>query len=226
MNANEVIANLAGDERRIPTTTSIGPVLQRRVPVGRPPRGARRGHARPAARARRARARPRRQGRRVRRRRQGRPHAPEGRVPVTLGQEFPATRPGAARRSSASERRSAAGGADPARRHGRRHRPQHPPGVRRRRASPARRRPPASDLPSRATRSRRRATATRWSSFRRARRRRRVALRRSPTTCAGWAPARAPGSARSAARAPAGLVDHAGQGQPGDPRGGDRSARR
>ena len=53
-----------------------------------------------------------------------------------------------------------------------------------------------------------------------------VACSRSPTTSAGSARVRAPGSARSASRPPQpGLVDHARQGEPGDGRGGDAGRR-
>ncbi len=58
-----------------------GPVVERRLPVGRPPRGARPGRERPAPRARAARARARREGDGVRRRRQVRPDASDGRCP-------------------------------------------------------------------------------------------------------------------------------------------------
>jgi hypothetical protein len=70
------------------------------------------------------------------------------------------------------------------------------------------------------------ARATRWSR-RGQLRTSRSASTRSPTTCAGWArPARRP-RRDPPARPAAGLVDHAGQGQPGDPRGVTaRSSRR
>ena len=55
MNANEVIANLAGDGRPPQRPRQHGPVVERRLSLGRPPGGARRGEPRPAARARRAR---------------------------------------------------------------------------------------------------------------------------------------------------------------------------
>ena len=41
MNANEVIANLAGERRPPQRPREHGPVVQRRLPVGRSPRGAR-----------------------------------------------------------------------------------------------------------------------------------------------------------------------------------------
>ena len=52
MNANEVIANLAGDGAHPNDHVNMRPVVKRRVPLGSPPRRAGRGHARPAARAR------------------------------------------------------------------------------------------------------------------------------------------------------------------------------
>ena len=85
-----------------------GPVLQRRLPLGGPPGGARRGHPRPAAGDGRARGRARGQGGAVRRRRQGRPHPPDGRGP---GHPRPGVRrlrgAGPARRRSGSRRRCA-----------------------------------------------------------------------------------------------------------------------
>ena len=74
--------------------------------------------------------------------------------------------------------------------------------------------------PRRGTTSRPRAAATRWSRPAGCSGRSRSACTRSATTCAGWAPGRGPGWPRSAPRPAAGLLDHAGQGQPGDPRGG------
>ena len=46
MNANEVIANLAGDAASPQRPRQHGPVVQRRVPVGGPSGGARHGHQR------------------------------------------------------------------------------------------------------------------------------------------------------------------------------------
>ena len=101
---------------------------------------------------------------RVRRRRQGRPHPPDGRGP---GHPRPGVRrlrrAGPARRP-AGRGDAAAGRPDPARRHRHRHRPQHPPRVRRQGAREARRRHRPGDLRRRSTPSRRRATATPWSS--------------------------------------------------------------
>ena len=164
MNANEVIANLAGDGRPPQRPRQHGPVLQRRLPLRRPPGGAGRGHARPAAGDGRPRDRAGGEGGAVRRRGQGRPHPPDGRGP---GHPRPGVRrlrgAGAARRP-AGRGDAAAGRPDPARRHRHRHRPQHPPRVRRQGAREARRRDRARRSPSRSTPSRRRATATPWSS--------------------------------------------------------------
>ena len=87
-----------------------GPVLERRLPLGRPPGGARRG--RPTTCCRRwtgSRAALERKADAVRRRRQGRPHPPDGRGP---GHARPGVRrlrgAGPARRPSGSSRRCAA----------------------------------------------------------------------------------------------------------------------
>ena len=89
MNANEVIANLAGGGRPRQRPRQHGAELQRRVPVGRAPRRARGGRQAPAAGAR-----PPRGGARGRRPssskdvvKSGRTHLMDA-VPVTLGQEF------------------------------------------------------------------------------------------------------------------------------------------
>ena len=118
----------------------------------------------------------------VRRRGQGRPHPPDGRGP---GHPRPGVRrlrgAGAARRA-ADRGDPAPGRPDPARRHRHRHRPQHPPRVRRQGAArswPAR---PAWRSPSRSIPSRRRATATRWSSSRARSRSTPSRSTRSPTT--------------------------------------------
>ena len=81
MNANEVIATLAGDERARERPREHGPVVERRLPLRRPPRRARGGHEPAAARARAARGLARRQGRGVQGHREVRPHAPDGRGP-------------------------------------------------------------------------------------------------------------------------------------------------
>ena len=49
MNANEVMANLAGDGHASERPREHGPVVERRLPVGGAPGGPRRGHPRPAA---------------------------------------------------------------------------------------------------------------------------------------------------------------------------------
>ncbi len=107
-----------------------GAVVERRVPLGRSPR--RRGHRPPraAARAQRALELARPQGGRVRRRRQGRPHAHDGRgardaragVRRLRGPDPARTRPRA--------RLPRARVPDPARRDGHGHRAEHAPGVR------------------------------------------------------------------------------------------------
>ena len=79
MNANEVIANLAGEGAHPNDHVNMGQSSNDVFPQRRAPRRARRGDERAAARARAARERVRRQGRRVRGHRQGRPHAPDGR---------------------------------------------------------------------------------------------------------------------------------------------------
>ena len=95
----------------------------------------------------------------------GRTHLMDA-VPVTLGQEFAGYAAQVRLGARARRRRAAARRADPARRHGDRHRPEHPPGVRRARARAAHRGTPASRSARPRTPSRRRATATRWSSSR------------------------------------------------------------
>ncbi len=107
-----------------------GPVVQRRLPVGRPPGRAGRGDPRPVARDGRARLGPGAQVGGVRRGGQGRAHASDGRR-----SRHP--RPGVRRlrRSDQAGHREGARhpGArrpDPARRHRHRHRPQHALGVR------------------------------------------------------------------------------------------------
>ena len=137
------------------------------------------------------------QARRVRGRGEVGPHAPHGRHPGHAG---PGVRrlcgPGA-RRHRAAPGGAATAGRAAARRHGGRHRHQHAARLRRaddRGAGRAHR--PAADRGARPLRgagrpgrgwSRHRASCEPWRS----------ASTRSPTTCAGWAPARAPGCARS-----------------------------
>ena len=79
MNANEVIANLAGDGAHPNDHVNMGQSSNDVFPVRRPPGRARRGHRRSAAGARRARGGAQREGRGVRRPRQVRPHPPDGR---------------------------------------------------------------------------------------------------------------------------------------------------
>ena len=91
------------------------------------------------------------EGEAVRRRRQGRPHPPDGRRP---GHPRPGVRrlrgAGPARRP-AGRGDAAPGRPDPARRHRHRHRPQHPPRVRRQGARAARRRHRPGRSPARST---------------------------------------------------------------------------
>ena len=167
MNANEVIANLAGERRAPERPREHGPVLERRVPLGRAPGRAGRGRGRPAARARASWS-----GARRRKAEEfadvvktGRTHLMDA-VPVTLGQEFGGYAAQIRLGRAADRGRAAARGADPARRHRDRHRAEHAPRVRGAGARAARARHGPRDPPARATPSRRRATATRWSSCR------------------------------------------------------------
>ena len=148
----------------------------------------------------------------------GRTHLMDA-VPVTLGQEFSGyaaqVRLGARRISNALPQV----GADPARRDRDRDRAEHPPGVCRPRARSAHRRHRARDPrargpvrgPGQSGRARR--------ALRRAQGGRGVAHEdRERSRLARVWPAR--GDRRDLPpRAPEGLLDHAGQGQPGDPRG-------
>ena len=89
MNANEVLATLAGDDVHANDDVNMGQSLERRLPVGRAPRGARRDRERPAAGARPARA----TSLEAKAEefddvvKSGRTHWMDA-VPVTLGQEF------------------------------------------------------------------------------------------------------------------------------------------
>ena len=167
MNANEVIANLAGDGRPPQRPRQHGAVLERRLPLRRPPRRARRGHARPAA------GDGGRWRRRSRRRRSkfadvvkaGRTHLMDA-VPVTLGQEFGGyaaqVRLGVERVEATLRRVGQIPLGGTATGTGLNTHPEFAAKVR----GEARRARPAWRSPSRSTASRRRATATRWSSSR------------------------------------------------------------
>ena len=98
------------------------------------------------------------------RHRQGRPHAPDGRRPGHARPGVRRLRRAGPARAPARRERAAAGRADPARRHRDRHRPEHAPGVRGAGARAALRRRSGSTCARPRTRSRRRATATRSSS--------------------------------------------------------------
>ena len=212
-----------------------GPVVQRRLSVGRPPRGARRGRPSdllPALDELAAVARG--EGRRVRRRRQGRPHPPDGR-----GARHP--RPGVRRlrgpdpaRRRARARYARPRRPDPARRHRDRDRastpmPSSPTGC-------ARCSPHQTGLDISAPADRVRGAGEPRRAGRAlgcAQGRRRVDDQdRQRPRADGLGPARRP-RRDPPARAPEGLVDHARQGQPGDLRGrdpgrrpGDRQRRR
>ena len=130
MNVNEVVVQLAGDGASTPTTTQNVAVLQRHLPLRRPPRRPRRGL--PSCCPRWApRGVTRAQGRRVQDMvKPGRTHLMDA-VPVTLGQEFAGyatqIKLGADRVRSTLDRVAQ----DAAGRDRNRHRPQHPPRVRR-----------------------------------------------------------------------------------------------
>ena len=223
MNANEVIAALAGEDVHANDDVNMGQSLERRLPVGRPPRGARRARARPPPGARAARRLARGEGERVRRRRQVGPNAPDGRRPGhARARSSAATRRRCARASSASQALAQAARADPARRHGRRHRPEHASA-----SSPSacaqhpRRRHGAPDLGSRRpVRGAGRARRAR-RGLRRAEDGGRLADEdRERPAPDGLRPARRP-RRDLPARAAEGQLDHAREGQPGHPRGRD-----
>ena len=102
-----------------------GPELERRLPLGRAPRGARRDGQRPPAGARPARAGARGEGRGVRRRRQVGPHALDGRGARHARPGVRRLRRAGARGPRARRVDARAPRQDPARRHRRRHRPEH-----------------------------------------------------------------------------------------------------
>ena len=161
MNANEVIANLAGDGAHANDHVNMGQssndvfpsavhaaALQEIVRAACFPRSttwATRSQAKADG---------------VRRHREGRPHAPDGRRAGHAGPgvrrlrrpDPPGPRPG--------RRRHRPPGPDPPRRHGHRHRPEHAPRVRRAACGRAWPRTPACRSRPRPTRSRRRAPAT------------------------------------------------------------------
>ena len=183
MNANEVIANLAGDGAHPNDHVNMGQSSNDVFPSAVHLAALGRGHPRPAA----------GDGRAARRRwrrkatqfadvvKAGRTHLMDA-VPVTLGQEFGGYAAQVRLGIAAGRGDAAPGRPDPARRHRHRHRPQHPPRVRRQGAREARRRHRPGDLRARSTPSRRRATATRWSSSRARSRSTPSRSTRSPTT--------------------------------------------
>ena len=108
-----------------------GPVLQRRVSLGRPPRGARCRPERAAAGAAPAGALVCEEGEELSERRQVRAHAPDGRRPGHARAGVRRLRRADRARPGARAVRAGARRADPARRHRHRHRAEHPPQIRR-----------------------------------------------------------------------------------------------
>ena len=166
MNANEVIANLAGDEAHPNDHVNMGQSSNDVFPSAVHLAALDEVSSRPAA----------GDGRPRRRRwsakatefadvvKAGRTHLMDA-VPVTLGQEFGGYAAQVRLGIERVARHAGAGRPDPARRHRHRHRAQHPSRVRRRRPrAAARRGHRARDLRARSTASRRRPTATPWSS--------------------------------------------------------------
>ena len=217
MNANEVIANLAGEGVHpndhvnmgqssndvFPSAVHLAAVSEatdRLLPGARRARDAR-SSARPSEFADLVKA--------------GRTHMMDA-VPVTLGQEFGgyAAQIRLGRRPRA--RRPAAGHADPARRHRHRHRPEHAPRVRR--SACAKQlglgEAPADPFEAQGNRD---ALVELSGALKVVA----VSLTKiaNDLVLMGSGPRTGLVELR-AARAPEGLLDHAGQGQPGDPRGG------
>ena len=129
MNANEVMATLAGEDVHANDDVNMGQSSNDSLPLGRPPRRAGRARQRPAAGPAAARRRAGDEGDGVRRRRQVGMDALDG-----CRARHP--RPGVRRLHSAgatappaSGRRSSASAQHPAGRHGGRHGPEHPPRV-------------------------------------------------------------------------------------------------
>ena len=141
MNANEVMATLAGEDVHANDDVNMGQSSNDVFPSAVHLAALDELIERPAARAREARRLARREGGRssTTSSSPGRTHWMDA-VPVTLGQEFGGyaaqVRQGVARVESTLERRRP----DPARRHRHRHRAEHAPGVRRARPRHARRR--------------------------------------------------------------------------------------
>ena len=177
MNANEVIANLAGDAAHANDHVNMGQSSNDVFPSRRAPGGGRHGQDRAAPRARAPGRILQAQGRRVGRRGQGRPHPHDGRGPGHARAGVRRLRGADLAGPRSRARRAAPRRRDPARRHRHRHRPQHPSGVRRAGAREAR-----AWARRRATTSRPRPTATAWSSFTARSRWWPSRSRRSPTT--------------------------------------------
>ena len=143
-------------------------------------------------------------------------------VPVTLGQEFAGYAAQVRQGSDARARRDAAPRADPARRHGRRHRAEHASRVRGARARASDRPRPASRSTRRPIPSSRRPRATASSRRPGALKTLAVSLTKIAERPAlhGLGPARGPRGDLPAG-APEGQLDHAGQGESGHPGGRD-----
>ena len=221
MNANEVIANLAGDGAHAERPRQHGPELQRRVPVGRARR--RRCRRSPSAcspRSTTSATRSQAKAEEFEGHRQDRPHPPDGRRAGHAGPgvrrlrrpDPPGPRPGRRRDAPASARsRSAA----PPPGTGLNTHPEFAAAGAR---APGGRHRPADLRPRRPVRGAGRPRRP-GRGLRRPQGRRRLAHQdRQRHRDPGQRPARRP-RRDLPARAAEGLVDHAGQGQPGDPRG-------
>ena len=130
MNANEVIANLAGEDVHANDDVNMGQSSNDVFPTAVHLAALDELTQRPAAGARPARRLARGQGEGVRRRRQVRPHALDGRGPGHARPGVRRLRGAGARGRRARARHAAAARQGAARRHRRRHRPEHAPGVR------------------------------------------------------------------------------------------------
>ena len=134
MNANEVIATLAGDDAHANDHVNMGQSSNDVFPSAVHLAALEEISKRLLPALDHLGERARREGRGVRRRRQGRPHAPDGRGAGDARSGVRRLRGPDPARPRADRRRPAAPRPDPPRRHGDRHGPQHPPRVRRARA--------------------------------------------------------------------------------------------
>ena len=190
-----------------------GPVVQRRLPVRRPPCRARRDRERAASGARDARDVARGEGARVRRRRQVGPHPLDGRGARDARPGVRRLRGAGASGHRARARHAAEARPDSARRNGRRHRPEHASRVRRASSCAAVRRDgPRDRRAGRPVRGAGRARRPRRDVGRAEDRRRVADQDRERSPLHGLGPARRAGRDLPA-RAPEGQLDHAGEGQ-------------